>query len=102
MPDFSQSPWISGSVERVANPEPSWEGERGFVQNPVMSRYDDLASHSVYACGNPIMIEQARAQLVEHWSLAPGNFHSNAFVFSSQSAATLRPIINPRSSRRET
>lgn len=71
----------------LANPKGDWQGDRGFVQQAVMDRYSDLARHSVYACGNPIMIEQARAQLIEHRALAPEHFHSDAFVFSGQTGA---------------
>lgn len=78
-------PWFDFTAV-LANPEPSWDGERGYVQQAVMNRYGDLSRHFVYACGNPIMIQQARAQLVEHRSLMPGNFYSDAFVFSGQSA----------------
>ncbi|WP_145206127.1 FAD-binding oxidoreductase [Sphingobium sp. B2] len=75
----------------LANPGTGWTGERGFVQNAVTGRYDDLSGYSVYACGNPIMIEQARALLVEQRSLSAENFHSDAFVFSGQAEIAAQP-----------
>jgi CDP-4-dehydro-6-deoxyglucose reductase/3-phenylpropionate/trans-cinnamate dioxygenase ferredoxin reductase subunit len=76
-------PWFSFTPV-LANPDGSWEGTTGFVQNAVLAQYADLSGHEVYACGNPIMIAQARGLLAEQRSLSPDAFYSDAFVFSGQ------------------
>lgn len=79
-------PWFSFTPV-LANPDASWEGARGFVQDAVRAQYPDLSDHEIYACGNPIMIAHARALLTEQCALAPNAFYSDAFVFSGQQEA---------------
>ena len=56
-------PWFKVTPV-LASPDAAWGGATGFVQDAVLAHYDNLAGHEVYACGNPMMIDQARALLV--------------------------------------
>lgn len=76
-------PWFSFTPV-LASPDAGWQGATGFVQDAVLSRYADLSGHEVYACGNPIMIDHARALLTGRGGLSPDAFHSDSFVFSGQ------------------
>lgn len=56
-----------------------WNGERGYVQDIVIKQNIPLSNTQVYACGSNIMIESAKAKLVE-MGLDKKHFFSDAFV----------------------
>lgn len=57
-------------------------GRQGFVHEAVLQDFPDLSSYHVYACGNPLMVEAARASFTAQAGLNPERFFSDAFVFS--------------------
>jgi CDP-4-dehydro-6-deoxyglucose reductase len=56
-----------------------WNGERGYVQDIVIKQNIPLSNTQVYACGSNMMIESAKATLVE-MGLDKKHFFSDAFV----------------------
>lgn len=44
----------------VSRPSASWQGRRGHVQEAVLSDLGDLSEHSIYMCGSPAMISDAK------------------------------------------
>ncbi len=54
---------------------------RGFVHQAVLDDHADLSAHQVYACGNPLMIDAAKAEFTARAGLKPDCFFSDAFVF---------------------
>ena len=65
-----------------------WQGRRGHVQEAVLADLPDLAGHSIYLCGSPAMIADAK-----HAFLARGADleHIYADGFSFQHAGTPAP-----------
>lgn len=58
----------------------AWAGRSGYVHQAVLDDFDSLAGHEVYACGNPLMIEAARASFVADRGLPAERFYSDAFI----------------------
>jgi CDP-4-dehydro-6-deoxyglucose reductase len=63
-------------------------GRRGFVHEAVLQDWPDLSAHEVYACGNPAMVDAARAAFVQRAGLPATRFHSDAFIFKTPTEAT--------------
>ena len=59
-----------------------WTGERGHVQQVLLSHRQDYSKAVVYACGSDAMIRGAQQALVAA-GLPEKNFYSDAFVCSS-------------------
>lgn len=59
---------------------PEWAGRTGFVHAAVLADLPDLSGHEVYACGNPLMIDAARASFTAEAGLPPERFFADAFV----------------------
>lgn len=57
----------------------NWNGERGYIQDVVISKKIDLTNAQVYACGSDLMIASAREVLVKN-GLDIRSFYSDAFV----------------------
>lgn len=66
--------------------ESTWAGARGHVQDILLNERPILENFHVYACGSEAMIASARSQLLAA-GLAPGQFHSDAFVASTSAVA---------------
>lgn len=54
---------------------------KGYCQDAVTKRINNLTPFTVYACGSDDMIHSAKKQLSTH-GLNPNNFHSDAFLSS--------------------
>lgn len=48
----------------------SWAGRRGHVQHAVVEDLPDLSDHSVYLCGSPSMIADAKSNFLGHGASA--------------------------------
>ncbi|MBN8504389.1 MAG: 2Fe-2S iron-sulfur cluster binding domain-containing protein [Burkholderiales bacterium] len=68
-------PWLH--FVPVCSRDPAWTGAHGHVQQHAPAQAD-----RVFACGNPAMIESARALYLSH-GLPPRHFHADAFVAST-------------------
>jgi CDP-4-dehydro-6-deoxyglucose reductase, E3 len=67
----------------LSQPDTSWEGAKGYVQHALLDRQYQLSEATVYACGSPNMIHDARLLLLN--SGLPGDqFNSDAFVCSAK------------------
>ncbi|MCF8149365.1 MAG: CDP-6-deoxy-delta-3,4-glucoseen reductase [Burkholderiaceae bacterium] len=60
----------------------AWQGRTGLVHHAVLEDHGDLATHQVYACGAPAMIDTARCDFAAH-GLPADEFFADAFTFAS-------------------
>ena len=67
----------------LSEADPEWNGRTGFVHSAVLADLPNLSSHEVYACGNPLMIDAARASFSAEASLPPERFFADAFVVNN-------------------
>lgn len=67
-------------VPVLSEPDPSWRGRSGFVHETVLADHPDLSECEVYACGNPLMVEAARASFTGSANLPATRFHADAFI----------------------
>ena len=67
-------------VPVLSEPDPAWRGRSGFVHEVVLADHPDLSGHEVYACGNPLMVEAARASFTGAAQLPATRFHADAFI----------------------
>ena len=64
----------------------SWSGRRGYVQDAIAEDFGDLSEHSLYLCGSPSMIQEAKALLALSGA-ALDKIYSDSFVFQNEAAA---------------
>lgn len=67
-------------VPVLSEPDSSWQGRSGFVHEVVLADHPNLSGHEVYACGNPLMVEAARASFTGTAQLPASRFHADAFI----------------------
>jgi len=67
-------------VVSEALPEDGWAGRSGFVHRAVMEDFPDLASHQVYACGVPVMVDAARRDFTASCRLPEDEFYADSFT----------------------
>ncbi|RLD27459.1 MAG: CDP-6-deoxy-L-threo-D-glycero-4-hexulose-3-dehydrase reductase [Bacteroidetes bacterium] len=60
----------------------NWKGKTGYVQNILLSKYNNLKNVQVYACGLSDMINSSKDLLIKN-GLKENNFFSDAFVSSN-------------------
>jgi len=58
-----------------------------LVHRAVLDEVGDLSGHQVYACGNPLMIEAARADFARIGKLPEHEFYADPFVATGDVAA---------------
>ena len=92
MPELPQKwaarhPWFTFTPV-LSEPEDGWTGRRGLVHQAVLEDFGDLAASAVYACGNPMMIAEARRAFTAEAGLPATAFHCDAFVPSGPDEAT--------------
>ena len=63
----------------LSRQENDWNGEKGYVQEIVLTQKIDLGNAQVYACGSNDMINSAKELLLKN-NLNENNFFSDAFV----------------------
>ena len=64
----------------------NWSGRRGYVQDAIAEDFGDLSEHSLYLCGSPSMIQEAKALLALSGA-ALDKIYSDSFVFQNEAAA---------------
>ena len=64
----------------------SWSGRRGYVQDAIAEDFGDLSEHSLYLCGSPSMIQEAKALLALSGA-ALDKIYSDSFVFQNEAVA---------------
>ncbi|MBP0620819.1 FAD-binding oxidoreductase [Cupriavidus consociatus] len=69
-------------VPVLSEPDGEWTGRTGFVHEAVAEDLPNMAGVEVYACGNPLMVDGARACFVQEHALPEDAFFSDAFITS--------------------
>ena len=54
----------SSYVPVLSRADAGWSGRRGHVQQAVVEDLDDLSEHSIYLCGSPAMIADAKEAFI--------------------------------------
>ncbi|MCY1272217.1 CDP-6-deoxy-L-threo-D-glycero-4-hexulose-3-dehydrase reductase [compost metagenome] len=67
-------------VPVLSEPDADWQGRSGFVHEAVAHDFPDMSGLEVYACGNPLMVDAARATFTRDHALPDGSFFSDAFI----------------------
>jgi CDP-4-dehydro-6-deoxyglucose reductase len=62
-----------------------WEGRRGYVQQAVLADFPRLEEHSVYLCGSPVMIHDAKRAFLAAGADA-ARVYQDGFNFRSRAA----------------
>jgi len=57
-----------------------WTGRTGNVHHAVMTDHPNLLGYEVYACGTPLMVENAREDFSHVCHLKPEDFHADSFL----------------------
>ncbi|HMS26167.1 MAG TPA: CDP-6-deoxy-delta-3,4-glucoseen reductase [Burkholderiaceae bacterium] len=83
MPNLRYVPVVSDAL-----PEDHWTGRTGWVHLAVMADLPDLSQHEVYACGAPLMVDAAQADLIAHCRLPTDMFYADAFITEAEKAKT--------------
>lgn len=63
----------------LSEPDPGWDGRRGFVQQAAAEDFPCLRTAEVYACGAPAMVDAARRLLTRQRGLPEERFLADAF-----------------------
>jgi NAD(P)H-flavin reductase len=64
----------------LSEPDADWQGATGLVHHAVLKDQSDLSGSQVYACGNPLMIRNARRDFERSGGLSPNQFFADPFV----------------------
>jgi len=56
-----------------------WAGDVGYVQDVALAQHHNVNEYSMYACGSPLMIDDAKNKFI-HSGLNLKNFYSDAFT----------------------
>jgi CDP-4-dehydro-6-deoxyglucose reductase len=83
MPQLSYVPVLS-----EAAPEDAWTGRTGFVHQAVMADFPSLASHQVYACGAPVVVESAQRDFTAQCGLPADEFFADSFTSEADKQTT--------------
>jgi len=67
-------------VPVLSRPGPGWQGRTGYVQDAVLADVPDLSEHSVYLCGSPSMINDAKPRFVAAGA-DPARMYCDSFIF---------------------
>ena len=65
----------------LSEPDPDWDGERGFVHDAVLRAHPDLAGHEAYMAGPPVMIHAGKRAFV-HAGLDADHLYYDSFDYA--------------------
>lgn len=71
-PEFSYRPVLS-------RPDPGWDGRCGYVQDAAIADLADLSGFSIYLCGSPRMIADAKSCFLTRGA-SPAHVYSEGFT----------------------
>ena len=77
-----------------------WSGARGHVQQAVIADLADLSEHSIYLCGSPAMIHDAKQLFLAHGANLD-HIYTDAFSFQHPDAGTELAMISKQSGTRD-
>ena len=83
----------------LSEPDADWQGATGLVHHAVLKDQSDLSGSQVYACGNPLMIRNARRDFERSGGLSPNQFFADPFVPSGTVPADV--VAQPASSSKD-
>jgi CDP-4-dehydro-6-deoxyglucose reductase len=66
--------------------EDQWTGRTGLVHRAVMADLPDMTGRQVYASGNPLMVDAARADFSTGCGLPESEFFADAFITEAERA----------------
>ncbi|GAB1575346.1 2Fe-2S iron-sulfur cluster-binding protein [Bordetella petrii] len=69
-------------VPVLSRPSGAWRGRAGYVQDAILQDLPDLSEHSLYLCGSPAMIQDAKTRFVRAGADA-AHLYADSFVFQS-------------------
>lgn len=69
-------------VPVLSRPGSGWSGRRGYVQHAVLEDLGDLSEHSIYVCGSPMMIADAKSAFAVHGA-SLDHLYADSFAFQS-------------------
>jgi CDP-4-dehydro-6-deoxyglucose reductase len=72
-------------VPVLSRADASWQGRRGHVQDAVVADFEDLSEHSIYLCGSPAMISDAKKAFLERGA-SVDHIYVDGFSFQSHAA----------------
>ena len=64
----------------LSRADAQWRGRRGHVQHAVVQDLPDLSEHSIYLCGSPNMINDAKRLFLAHGA-SLDHLHADGFSF---------------------
>lgn len=67
-------------VPVLSRPGPEWNGRRGYVQQAACEDLMDLSDYSIYLCGSPAMIAEAKTAFLERRA-DPEHIYVDGFSF---------------------
>ena len=73
-------------VPVLSRPGSGWTGRRGYVQHAVCEDFADLSEYSVYLCGSPAMIDDARRQFLAKGA-SIDHLYADSFTFQHDADA---------------
>ncbi|MBB2930322.1 2Fe-2S iron-sulfur cluster-binding protein [Paraburkholderia silvatlantica] len=73
-------------VPVLSRPGNGWAGRQGYVQHAVCEDFADLSEHSVYLCGSPAMINDARRHFLEKGA-SINHLYADSFTFQHDAEA---------------
>jgi CDP-4-dehydro-6-deoxyglucose reductase len=73
-------------VPVLSRPGSGWAGRRGYVQHAVCEDFADLSEYSVYLCGSPTMIDDARRQFLAKGA-SIDHLYADSFTFQHDADA---------------
>jgi CDP-4-dehydro-6-deoxyglucose reductase len=68
----------------LSEPDPDWEGRRGFVHEAVIRDHPDMSGFDVYMSGPPVMVQSGR-KAFEAAGLSMEHMFSDAFEYAADS-----------------
>ncbi|NYT61349.1 CDP-6-deoxy-delta-3,4-glucoseen reductase [Alcaligenaceae bacterium] len=80
LPNFTYVPVVSDALA-----EDAWTGRTGYVHLAVLHDIPDLSQYQVYACGAPVMVDNARRDFLQS-GLPEDDFFADAFTTEAHAA----------------
>ncbi|HTH61542.1 MAG TPA: 2Fe-2S iron-sulfur cluster-binding protein [Paraburkholderia sp.] len=73
-------------VPVLSRPGEGWAGRRGYVQHAVCEDFDELSEFSIYLCGSPTMIDDARRQFLNKGA-SIDHLYADSFTYQHDAEA---------------
>ena len=64
----------------VGDPESSFDGFKGYVQQHAAEVITDFSNKQIYICGAPIMPKSVKQEAIETWGVAKEDVHMEGFI----------------------